>query len=87
MATEAEYEQARREHEFMTAILEARDMLEPIVSGKIERGHCLPGKHTAYLDEPGKRKTTLADAKKIAKTVQWIINRAIDKYDGRGDEG
>jgi hypothetical protein len=86
VATEAEHRQAQREHELISDILRARDLLSPIVTGEIERGHCVAGQHVAYGAEPGNRKTTLSDARKIAKTVTFIINRAIDEYD-RGERG
>ena len=52
-----------------------RDMMEPIITGKIERGHSLAGCPNGVLN-PGLRKTTLADARKIAEAVVCRANRA-----------
>ena len=74
------FELAARDHVFVTAILEARDMLRPIITGEIERGHCVGGRE-CYGARPGMRKTKLADAVKIAKTVGIILDRAVNKFD------
>jgi hypothetical protein len=76
-----EFERAVHDHEFVTAVLQARDMLKPIITGEIERGHCVGGRE-CYGAQPGMRKTKLADAVKIAKTVEIILNRAVNKFDG-----
>ena len=76
-----EFDRAIRDNQFVQAVLEARDMLRPIISGEITRGHCLAGKPECYGGRPGKRKTKLADAVRIAKTVEVILNRAIDEFD------
>jgi hypothetical protein len=83
VATESEMKQAAREHDFITQVLMARDMLEPIISGEIERGHCVGGQ-AAYGATPGKRKTKLDDAVRIAKTVKFNLDRAVNKFD-RGE--
>ena len=59
---------------FTNRMLQVRDMLDPIVKGEIERGHCLAGNAIAYGGHPGMRKTTLKDAKQIARHVQALIN-------------
>ena len=78
-----EFEQAAREGDFITSILEARDTLKPVITGEIERGHCV-GERECYGGRRGMRKTKLADAMRIAKTVEVILNRAVNKFD-RGD--
>jgi len=64
-------------------ILTIRDRLKPIENGMIERGHCLAGDAAAYGGEPGKRKTTLKDAKGIVHhaivKIDQIVNRFNDK--------
>lgn len=77
------HEEVAAVYVFMNRMLEVRDRLDPILSGEIERGHCLAGNAAAYGGTPGKRKTTLKDAREIAKHCQAIINRAhteLDKY-------
>lgn len=68
---------------FITSVLEARDALKPISDGEIERGHCVGGRE-AYGAVPGKRKTTLKDARRIVKHVIFALDRAVNKFD-RGD--
>jgi hypothetical protein len=75
-----EFERAAHDHEFVTQVLTARDMLRPIITGEIERGHCV-GDRECYGARPGMRKTKLADAVKIAKTVEIILNRAVNEFD------
>jgi hypothetical protein len=76
-----EFELAKVQWEFTNAVLEARDRLEPLISGEIGRGHCSPGSRECYGGKPGKRKTTLKDARAIARTVTAIINRAVNKFE------
>jgi len=66
---------------FSNEVATCRDMLQPIIDGEIERGHCPAGQQEAYGGKPGKRKTTLADARKIAKTIVARLNRAINEFD------
>lgn len=80
------HEEIARVHKFTNAMLDVRDRLIPILKGEIERGHCLPGKSTAYLDKPGFRKTKLKDAVEIARHIHAIINRAVNEIE-RPDEG
>ena len=80
MATEAEMAQAVRDHEFITQVLLARDMLEPIITGLIERGHCVGGTESCGA-KAGVRKTKLVDAVKIAKTIKFNLNRAVNAFD------
>jgi len=68
-------------HQFANMMLQVRDRLDPIVKGEIERGHCLAGNAAAYGGSPGMRKTTLKDAREIAKHCQAIINRACNDID------
>jgi hypothetical protein len=75
------HEEVARLGRFTNLMLSVRDRLDPIVKGEIERGHCLPGKSTAYLDAPGMRKTKLKDAVEIARHCQAIINRAVNEID------
>lgn len=56
-------------------VCRARDLIEPIVEGKIERGHSLAGLPNGPL-EPGFRKTTLADARKLCERAIKSINDA-----------
>lgn len=65
---------------FTNQMVMVRDLLDPIVSGQIERGHCVGGRE-AFGAVPGMRKTTLKDAVKIAKLCQSIINREVNKFD------
>ncbi len=74
-----EFTEAQRYHTFETYVLQARDMLRPIIDGEIERGHCV-GARECYGGTPGKRKTMLKDAVKIAKTVAFILNRAVNEF-------
>lgn len=67
-------------HAFETRMLEARDRLEPIVSGEIERAHCSPGTRECYGGRPGMRKTMLKDAVSIARTVTAIIDNAVNRF-------
>jgi hypothetical protein len=78
-----EFEQARREYDLEHIALHARDMLEPLVSGEIERGRCVAGQREAYGGKPGKRKTTLADARRIARNVTAYINQHLRLFDER----
>ena len=71
-------------HDFANQMVMIRDMLNPIVSGEIERGHCV-GQAAAYGGTPGKRKTMLKDAVKIAKRCQNIINREVNKAHDRSE--
>lgn len=75
-----QFEQAQRDDKFIQAVLTARDMLKPIITGEIERGHCVGGRE-CYGARPGTRKTKLADAVKIAKTVEFILNKAVNEFD------
>lgn len=73
-----------REHgshaqEFSGAALSVRDMLQAVVEGKIERGHCVGGRE-AYGARPGYRKLMLKDAVAIAKTCIAKINNAVNKW-------
>lgn len=68
-------------HELVTRILSARDMLEPILSGEIKRGHCVAGERECYGGKPGVRKTTLADARKRAGHATALINKAVNDFD------
>ena len=74
------YEAAQRDYAFVTAVLQARDRLDPIISGEIERGHCPAGTRECYGGKPGKRKTMLKDAVRIAKDVAFILNRAANEF-------
>ena len=75
-----QFKQAIRDHEFVNAVAGARDLLKPIISGEIERGHCV-GSQECCGGRPGKRKTKLADTVRIARTITFILNRAINKFD------
>lgn len=81
MATEAEYAQAAREGALINEIATIRDMLDPIVAGKIERGHCMAGEHWATGGVPGLRRATIKDAQRICKNAQIRIDRAIREFD------
>lgn len=83
------FERAKINHKFETEMLRCRDMLKPIITGEIERGHCVAGQSVGYGANPGMRKTKLADAVKIAKTIEFIISRAIQEFhdDYANDEG
>jgi hypothetical protein len=72
------FERAGIVHKFETDVLMARDMLEPIYSGEITRGHCV-GTRECYGGVPGKRKTTLKDAQRIVRNVIAVLNRAVSK--------
>ncbi len=76
-----EFEKARVDIMFVNKVAGIRDMLEPIASGEITRGHCSPGTRECYGGKPGKRKTTLADARKIAHHAIIALNRAINEFD------
>ena len=80
------FERAAICSDFITSVLECRDRLEPIINGEIERGHCVAGEQEAYGGKPGKRKTTLADARRIAKTIEVVLNRAVNKFDSAMEE-
>lgn len=67
--------------DFVNEVASCRDLLVPIITGEIERGHCLAGEHEATGGKPGKRKTTIVDARKIAKTIEFRLNRAMNKFD------
>lgn len=73
------HKECARLGKFIHLMLGVRDRLDPIIKGEIERGHCLPGKLTAFLDKPGFRKMKLRDAVEIARHCQVIINRAVDE--------
>jgi hypothetical protein len=73
------FEQAARDGDLSNSIAEARDMLRPIITGEIERQHCV-GNQACYGGKPGFRKTKLTDAVKIAKQVEILLNRAINKF-------
>jgi hypothetical protein len=66
---------------FSNEVATCRDMLQPIIDGLIERGHCQAGQQEAYGGVRGKRKTTLVDARKIAKTIVVRLNRALNEFD------
>lgn len=79
-----EFEQAIWAHEISGEVMRARDALLPIIEGEIDRGHCSPGERECYGGRPGKRKTMLADAKKIAKHVHFILNKLASKIHDDG---
>lgn len=62
-----------------TEILMIRDMLKPILDGQIERGHCSPGSRECYGAVPGRRKLTLADARKLVKHATARLDKAAQK--------
>lgn len=74
-----DHEAAQREHHLITTLLIVRDRLEPIITGEIERGHCV-GTREAYCGKPGNRKTRLDDARKIAKHAAAYINQHLARY-------
>lgn len=74
------FEQAIRDNNFVNSVAGARDLLRPIISGEIERGHCV-GTSECYGGRRGFRKTKLVDAVKIAKTVEMLLNRAINEFE------
>lgn len=74
-----EYELAKHNDWIMTEAMTVRDMLAPILEGVIERGHCLPGKHAAYLDKPGFRKLMLADARNLVRHATARLNKLVDE--------
>ena len=59
-------------YEIAMAICRVRDSLEPIIEGKITRGHSSPGSPSPL--EPGLRKTMLADARKICALQKHKLN-------------
>ncbi len=65
---------------FVNEVIEARDLLDAIIDGEITRGHCVGGRE-CYGKRPGERKTTLKDARQIAKTVRVKLNRAMHELD------
>lgn len=67
-------------HDLCNSILEIRDRLKPIVSGEIERGHCLAGNAAAYGGIPGRRKATLKDAREIAKHAIARIDQICSRF-------
>ena len=69
--------------DFINEVVTCRDLLLPIINGEIERGHCVAGEREALGGKPGKRKTTLADARAIAKTIEFRLNRAVNKFDSQ----
>ena len=75
------HEEVAAVHRFMQQMLEIRDRLDPILKGEIERGHCLAGQAEAYGGVRGYRKTTLKDARAIAKHCKAFIDRAYDELD------
>lgn len=77
---EAERERACREHDLTNEILLAAKKLDPIITGQIERGHCVGGRE-CYGAAAGKRKTKLTDAVKIAKTVKFMLTKAVERFD------
>lgn len=74
------YEEVQAASYFTNQMVMVRDLLDPIVSGQIKRGHCVGGRE-CYGATPGMRKTTLKDAVRIAKHCQFIINREVNKFD------
>jgi len=81
-----EYEEASWDGWFSNEVACIRDMLEPILTGEIERGHCEAGEREAYGGKRGMRKTTLADARKIVHHVTIRINRAINRFNDRPND-
>ena len=69
--------------EFVNEVATCRDFLVPITTGEIERGHCKAGEREALGGKPGMRKTTLADARKIAEIIMFRLNRAMNNFDDR----
>lgn len=72
-------EYASHAQDFTGAALTVRGMLQPIVDGQIERGHCVGGRE-AYGSRPGYRKVMLKDAVAIAKTCVAKINNAVNQW-------
>lgn len=68
-------------HLLQNEMLMIRDRLKPIVDGEITRGHCRAGEREAYGGKPGKRKTTLKDAREIARHAIAYINRAVNRFE------
>lgn len=67
-------------YQFVNEVIEARDLLDPIINGEITRDHCV-GDRECYGAHPGKRKTMLKDARQIAKTIKAKLNRAMRELD------
>jgi hypothetical protein len=78
-ALNVDREQGSHAQDFTGASLSVRDMLQVIVDGQIERGHCVGGRE-AYGVRPGFRKVMLKDAVAIAKTCVAKINNAVNKW-------
>lgn len=87
MTQEEEFEVEKLFYRLEHDILTARDMLQPIIDGEVQRGHCSPGSRECYGGVPGKRKLTLKDAVQITKHVVTLLNRAatrrLDEERGR----
>lgn len=66
----------RERGEFTDEVVRVRDLLGPIADGQIKRG-CRVSQYDA---EPGLRKTTLKDAREIAKRCVARINTAVNKF-------
>jgi hypothetical protein len=67
-------------HRLANDILEIRDRLKPIVFGEIQRGHCLAGNAEAYGGTRGNRKTTLKDAREIARHAIARIDQITSRF-------
>jgi hypothetical protein len=67
--------------DFLNEVASCRDLLIPILTGEITRCHCVAGEREATGGRPGKRKTTLKDARAIAKSIEFRLNRAMNKFD------
>lgn len=74
------FEAAQRDFAFEQVVIECRDLLRPIIEGQIERAQCVAGTRECYGGVPGKRKTTMKDAAKIAKVIEFKLNKAINEF-------
>lgn len=65
-----------RNGDFVDTVVRVRDWLVPIATGEIERGRPI----STYDAAPGNRKTTIKDAKPIAKRAIDRLNLAVNKF-------
>ncbi len=63
----------QREWTFQSEVMKALTALREIASGEIERGRS----RSRYDMEPGKRRMTVVDARKIAETASQRLNTAV----------
>ena len=66
----------RCEGDFIDEVMRARDLIQPIADGTIKRGK----RESQYDSDPGMRKATITDAKRLCASAILRLNKAYQAY-------